>query len=280
MKFGVTIFPTDYSISPVELARAAEERGFESLWFPDHTHVPVSRRTPYPGGGDLPKEYHDTLDPFVALGAAAAVTERLRLGTAIALMVERDPIVLAKEGATIDQISGGRFMLGIGGGWNIEEMENHGTDAARRWKLLRERTEAVKAIWTESKAEYHGEFVDFDPIYQWPKPVQKPHPPVLVGGGGPGTLKRVVRYGDGWMPIASVPREAFLAQLAELRQLAEQRGRGPLPVSAWGARAQPEVIEQFAEAGVERCIFLLPPAGAEEVLPLLDERAKLVQQFP
>ena len=176
MKFGAFIFPTDYSIDPAELAREVEARGFESLWFPEHTHIPVSRRTPYPGGAELPEEYSHSLDPFVALGAAAAVTERLKLGTGITLVIERDPITLAKEVATLDHISNGRVLFGVGGGWNREEMANHGTDPSRRWKLLRERIEAMKAIWTQDEAEYHGEFVDFDPIWSWPKPVQRPPP--------------------------------------------------------------------------------------------------------
>ena len=201
MKFGAFMFPTDYSIGPVELAREVEARGFESLWFPEHTHIPTNRESPYPGGGELPQEYSHTLDPFVALGAAAAVTERIKLGTGISLVVERDPIVLAKEVATLDQISNGRVLLGIGGGWNREEMSNHGTDPTHRWKLMRERIEAMKAIWTQDEAEYHGEFVDFDPIWSWPKPVQRPHPPIILGNAGAGAVRRVVRYADEWMPI-------------------------------------------------------------------------------
>ena len=189
MKFGVTMFPTDYAIGPAELAGAVEEHGFESLFFPEHTHIPTSRRTPWPGGAELPREYSRTLDPFVALSAAATATERLRIGTGICLVVERDPITLAQEVASLDFISGGRFLFGIGGGWNLEEMENHGTDPAQRWKLLRERVLAMKAIWAEDEAEFHGRFVNFDPIWSWPKPVQEPHPPILVGGSGPHTFQ-------------------------------------------------------------------------------------------
>ncbi|MFB3053621.1 MAG: LLM class F420-dependent oxidoreductase, partial [Dehalococcoidia bacterium] len=220
MKFGVTMFPTDYSISPAELAGAVEERGFESLFFPEHTHIPASRRTPWPGGADLPREYSHTLDPFVALSAAATATERLRIGTGICLVVERDPITLAQEVASLDFISGGRFLFGIGGGWTLEEMENHGADPARRWKLLRERVLAMKAIWAEDEAEFHGRFVNFDPIWSWPKPVQKPHPPILVGGSGPHTFQRVVEYGDAWMPIAGRDETPLSERIAELNRLA------------------------------------------------------------
>src|ERR671936_1276605 len=184
MRFGVAMFPTDYSMEPAELARMAEERGFESLFFPEHTHIPASRRTPYPPGGELPDEYSHTLDPFVALTAAAAATERLRIGTGICLVVERDPIVTAKEVASLDRLSGGRFLFGVGAGWNREEMANHGTDPRRRHELMRERVEAMKAIWTEDEASYHGRYVDFDRIWAWPKPLQRPHPPVIVGGNG------------------------------------------------------------------------------------------------
>src|SRR5919206_2840703 len=184
MKFGVTMFTTRYSIGPAELARAVEERGFESLFVPEHTHIPVSRRSPWPGGADLPDEYRETLDPFLALTAAAAATERLLLGTGICLVVERDPITTAKEVATLDHLSGGRFLFGVGAGWNAEEMQNHGTDPSTRFGLMRERVEAMKAIWTQDEAAYHGKHVDFDAMWSWPKPAQKPHPPILVGGRG------------------------------------------------------------------------------------------------
>ncbi len=278
MKFGAFIFPTDYSIGPVELGRACEERGFESIFFPEHTHIPASRRTPYPLADELPKQYSHSLDPFVALGAVAAVTERLKLGTGVSLVVERDPIVLAKEVATLDLLSGGRVILGVGAGWNHEEMENHGTDPSRRFKLVRERIEAMKRIWTEDEAEYHGEFVDFDPIWQWPKPVQKPHPPVLLGMNPRNALRRVARYGDGWMPNVINP-ERFGERIAELNRLAEEYGRGPLPVTMFGAAPNEEAVERFAALGVERCIFGLPDAPADEVLPLLDGQAKLIEQF-
>ena len=281
MKFGVTIFPTDYSIGPAELARAVEERGFESLFFPEHTHIPTSRRTPWPGGAELPREYSHTLDPFVALSAAAAATERLRIGTGVCLVIERDPVTLAKEVASLDFISGGRFLFGIGGGWNEEEMENHGTDPDQRWKLLRERVLAMKAIWTEDEAEFHGRFVNFDPVWSWPKPAQKPHPPIMVGGNGPHTLRRVVEYGDAWMPIPiPVPGQPPLSErIAELKGLAAEAGRADIPVSLYGVPARPEVIGHYAEIGVERCVFFLPPAPAEQVLPLLDRNAELARSF-
>src|ERR687895_533130 len=209
MNFGVTMFPTRYSVGPAELARAVEERGFESLFFPEHTHIPTSRRSPWPGGADLPNEYRETFAPFLALPAAAAVTERLLLGTGICLVVERDPITTAKEVATLDLLSGGRFVFGVGGGWNREEMENHGTDPKTRFRKLREQILALKEIWTKDAAAFHGEFVRFDPIWSWPKPVQKPHPPVLLGGETVHTLRRVVEIGDGWFPRARSAERLF-----------------------------------------------------------------------
>jgi probable F420-dependent oxidoreductase len=199
--FGVSMFPTDYAIQPVELAVAAEQRGFESLFFPEHTHIPTSRRTPYPGGGELPKEYSHTHDPFVALGAAAAATKRIKLAPGVCLVVERDPIVLAKEVASLDMISNGRVIFGIGGGWNVEEMENHGVSAKGRWKLVREKVLAMRAIWTKDAAEFHGQYVKFDPIWSWPKPVQKGGPPIILGSQSARVFERVVEYCDGWMPI-------------------------------------------------------------------------------
>ena len=279
MKFGITMFPTDYAIAPGELAREVEAHGFESLFFPEHTHIPASRKSPWPGGPDLPREYSHTLDLFVALTAAATATERLLIGSGICLVIERDPITLAKEVASLDFVSGGRALLGIGAGWNLEEMENHGTDPARRWRRMRETIEAMKAIWANDEGEYHGELVDFDPIWQWPKPVQDPHPPVIIGGDGPTTLKRVARYGDGWMPIDGRQRADFGAAIAELNDLAAEAGRGPLPVSLFGAGSDPARIEAHAKAGVDRLVFVLPPAPAEVVLPKLEERARLAEQF-
>lgn len=277
MKYGVVIFPTDYAIRPDELAKAAEERGFESIFFPEHTHIPTSRRTPYPLGGELPKEYSHTLDPFVAMTMAAGATKKLKVATGICLVTQRDPIVLAKEVASLDLASKGRVIFGIGGGWNAEEMEDHGTAFKSRWKLLRERIEAMKALWTSDEASYHGEFVDFDPVWSWPKPVQKPHPPILLGSHGPHGMRRVIRYGDGWLPNAG-PGVDLPKQIAELRLLAEEAGRDPKTISITAFAAPPDrkILDQQEAAGAERAVFFLPPAGTDTVMPLLDQYAKLI----
>ncbi|HZQ34924.1 MAG TPA: LLM class F420-dependent oxidoreductase [Dehalococcoidia bacterium] len=272
MKFGVTIFPTDYAMNIVDLGRALEERGFESLFIPEHTHIPSSRESPWPGGPELPEEYRHTLDPFVALGAVAAATKTLMLGTGICLVTEHDPIVLAKEIASLDLLSGGRFLFGIGAGWNFEEMRNHGSDPAHRWGIVRERIRAMQRIWTQDEAEFHGKYVNFDPIWSWPKPAQQPHPPILIGGNSAGTFKRVLDYGDEWLPIMGrgAPIEE---QIAELQRQAKERGRGPIPITVFGVRPDAEMIERLAAAGVTRCLFGLPPAGEEKILPLLDRFA-------
>ena len=276
MKYGVVMFPTDYSIDPVSLGKAVEERGFDSLFFPEHTHIPTSRRTPWPGGAPLPKEYSHTYDPFLALTAVAMVTKKLLLGTGICLVMERDPIVLAKEIASLDLLSGGRFLFGVGGGWNEEEMEDHGTDPKRRFKVMRERIEAMKEIWTKDEAEYHGEFVNFDPLWSWPKPVQKPHPPVYIGGNGEHTLRRVIQYGDAWMPIPG--RGANIGErMKELQEMAAAAGRGPIPVTVYGTMARDEVVGHYHEIGVDRCIFWLPSAPADEVMPALDRYVSLME---
>ena len=274
MKFGVSIFMTDYALYPDVLAKEAEARGFESLWFPEHTHIPASRKSPYPGGGELPPQYYHSLDPFVALTAAATVTEKIKLGTGIALVIERDPITLAKEVASIDYVSNGRFLFGIGGGWNREEMENHGTDPTRRWKLLRERIEAMVEIWTKDEAEYHGEFVDFDPIWSWPKPVQKPYPPIMLGNAGPGAISRAVRFADEWMPIGA--RLDLADRINELNSKAQEAGREPIPVTNWGTAPNREAIDELADIGVGRAIFGLPSAKEDEVIPLLDKYAEVI----
>lgn len=279
MKFGLSMFPTDYAIPVTELGRAAEDLGFESLFFPEHTHIPTSRISPWPGGPNLPREYSHTLDPFVAMAAVAAVTTTLKVGPGICLVVERDPITLAKEVASVDHLSGGRVLFGIGGGWNLEEMENHGTKPTLRWKVMRERVLAMKEIWTKDEAEFHGRHVNFDPIWSWPKPVQAPHPPVIVGGDGPRTLERVVEYGDGWMPIASRGGERLPARMAELRAMAAAAGRGPIPVTLFGAAPRPELIEQWAELGVERVLFPLPAAPAGENLPRLQQWAEVARRY-
>jgi probable F420-dependent oxidoreductase len=276
LQFGVTLFPTDTSISTKELARAAEERGFESVWFPEHSHIPASRETPFPGGGELPKMYYDVMEPFIALAAAAAVTSRIRLGTGVCLVVQRDPIQTAKDVATLDRVSDGRFLFGIGGGWNREEMRNHGTDPDTRFALMRERVLAMKEIWTRSKASYQGRFVRFEPIMTWPKPVQKPHPPVHVGGGWPHAARRAIAYGDGWMPIHGFGNLA--GKLPEFRKRAQDAGRDPatLELTIFGLGPQPETIDLYREAGAQRVIFGLPPAPRDEVLPLLDRYQALM----
>jgi probable F420-dependent oxidoreductase len=276
MKFGIAIFPTDYAISMAELGPAVEERGFESLWVAEHSHIPTSRATLFAGGGELPKQYWHTLDPFIALTAAAAATKTLLVATGVCLVIERDTIQTAKSVASLDHVSGGRFLFGIGGGWNREEMANHGTAFETRWRLLREQIEAMKAIWTEDEAEYHGELVSFDPIWCWPKPVQKPHPPVLLGGNGPRTLQRVVRYADGWMPN----RGDWLDRLPELRQMTEDAGRAPIPVTTYGGfRDQSRDVERLRDAGIERVIWYLPADGRDAALRRLDEVIELVRPF-
>ncbi len=277
MKYGLTIFPTDASIAPAELAREAEGRGFESLWFPEHSHIPARRESPWPGGPELPKMYYDVMEPFVALASAAAVTKTIKLATGICLVVQRDPIQLAKNVATLDRVSNGRFLFGVGAGWNAEEMRNHGTDFSKRTSVMRERVLAMKEIWTKSKPEFHGKHVDFDPIMTWPKPVQKPHPPIHVGGGFPGGAKRAVEYGDGWMPIFG--RDSIVARLPELRGMLEAAGRDPakFEVSIFAMGSQRAEVEKARDAGVTRVIFGLPPEPAEKLLPLLDRHAELAR---
>jgi probable F420-dependent oxidoreductase len=274
MKFGAAIFPTDYAISMTELAPAVEQAGFESLWVAEHSHIPASRQTAWPGGAELPKQYWHTLDPFVALTAAAVVTTRLRIGTGICLVIQHDPIDTAKQVASLDHISQGRFLFGIGGGWNREEIADHGTEFGSRWKLLRERIEAMKQIWTQDEAQYHGEMVDFGPMWSWPKPVQKPHPPIILGGNGPNTLKRVVRYADGWMPN----RGDIVALIPQLQELASQAGRGQIPVTAY-PKADPAEIERLQSAGVERCIYYLPADGRDAALGKLTELEELTRPY-
>ncbi|MCB0876657.1 MAG: LLM class F420-dependent oxidoreductase, partial [Solirubrobacterales bacterium] len=251
MRFGLSIFPTAETIQPAPLARLAERNGFESVWFPEHTHIPVSRDTPYPGGGDLPAEYSRIYDPFVALTAAAAATERLLVGTGICLIVERDPITTAKEVATIDRVSEGRFLFGVGAGWNREEMVNHGTDPRTRFSLMRERLEAMKAIWTEDEAAFHGRHVDFDPIWSWPKPVQEPHPPILVGGNSDGALDRAVALADGWIPNPETRLSELPGKVAELQDRAAAAGRDPLSVTFYAVKPEAEALRRYADAGVD-----------------------------
>jgi len=274
MKFGVAIFPTDYGISMAELAPAAEQLRFESLWVAEHSHIPAGRESRWPGGAELPKQYWHTLDPFVALTVAAAASKVLLIGTGICLVTQRDPIHTAKQVASLDHISNGRFLFGVGAGWNREEMSDHGTEFSSRWKLMRERVEAMKAIWTQETPEYHGDMVSFQPMWSWPKPVQKPHPPVILGGSGPRILERVVRYGDGWMPN----RGELAARITELREMAAAAGRGHIPVSCYPKRAA-EDVERMEAAGVERCIFYVSPDGRDPALADLETIGRLIEPY-
>ena len=277
MHYGIVMFSTHYAIRPDELARAVETRGFESLWIPEHTHIPASRRSPWPGGPNLPQEYWHSYDPFVALTMAAGATTKLRLGTGICLVIERDPIILAKEVASLDHLSRGRFLFGIGGGWNAEEMEDHGTAFKTRFRRLREQVLAMKEIWTKDEAEYHGQFVNFDKMWSFPKPAQRPHPPILMGGDGPTTFDRVLEYADGWMPVAGRMGPTLVEKIATLQRRAKEAGRGPIPVTAFMVKPDRAVLDPVEAAGVERAIFGIPSETADKVLPLLDSYAKLIR---
>ena len=279
MDLGLAHFATDYGMQPADIGRRAEELGFESLFFPEHTHIPVSRDTPYAGGGELPREYRHIVDPFVGLAAASAVTERLKVGTGVCLIIERDPIVTAKEVATLDHLSGGRFLFGVGAGWNIEEMRNHGTDPDTRFRRMRESVEAMKAIWTGEEAEYHGRIIDFGPIWSWPKPVQKPHPPVLVGGLGEKVYDRVVAYGDEWIPNRVKSPEELGERIAELQRRAEAAGRGHIPVTVFGAKAELRLLERLKAAGVTRSLFYLRAGETGEVERHLEELGKVAAEW-
>lgn len=274
--FGVSIFPTDKTMQPVELARAVEERGFDSLFFPEHTHIPAARQTPFPAGGDLPEHYWRSHDPFVALGAAAAVTSRIKLGTGICLVIERDPIQLAKECASLDVISDGRFIFGIGAGWNREEMENHGADYKQRWKIVREKILAMKTIWTEEEPEFHGEFIDFDPIWSWPKPVQAGGPPIWMGANSKWTFDRVAEYCDGWMPIGGPGSGG----IANMKAAAENCGRdfSEITLALFGAPNEAEQLEGRIGQGFTELVFGLPQGNRDEVLGALDQYAALVEK--
>ena len=279
LKFGVSMFFTDYSMKPGDLGQALEARGFESVWAPEHSHIPLSRKSPFPGGGDLPKKYYDTMDPFVTLTAAAMATKTLKVGTGVCLVQQRDPIQTAKLVSSIDQVSGGRFLFGIGNGWNQDEMENHGTDFKTRHKRARENVEAMKEIWTKSKPEYHGEFVNFDPMMTWPKPVQKPHPPVIVGGAFPYSARRAIRYGDGWIPQASRGGYQEIAEMfPEFRKMCADAGRDPasIAISIWFPKRDPDLMKRYIDLGVERVVFNLESEPAEKILPELDAIGSLM----
>jgi probable F420-dependent oxidoreductase len=273
VKFGIATFITDQGIRPAPLGRALEERLFDSLFIAEHSHVPVDRQSPYPGGGELPQIYYRTLDPFVALSAIAAVTERLLLATGIALIPQRDPIMTAKEVASLDLVSDGRAVFGVGVGWNREEMRNHGADPTTRGRLTDERLRAIRELWTTDKAEFHGEFVNFDPVFSWPKPVQQPHPPIYVGGGE-GAFPRVVQLGDAWL-ANSVPPDKLGPQIERLRSLA---GRD-VPVTVYAVPGDPERIEGYIALGVERLLFYLPTTPERETLEKLDQLAEVAARY-
>ena len=279
--FGLMMFPADFAMDPARFAAAAEARGFESIFFPEHTHIPTSRLSPWPGGDELPPEYSHTHDPFVALAMAAAVTETIQLATGIALVTERDPILMAKQAATLDRLSNGRLVLGVGAGWNREEMEHHGTVFADRWKLLRERVLAMKTIWREDEAEFHGDFVEFDPIWSWPKPARPGGPPVLVGASSKYVFDRIAEYGDGWMPIDG-RNDALLADgVRLLREACDRAGRdfAAMDLSVFGVRGNAERVEALLEMGFRRIIFTVPPESADKVVPRLDRLADLAASF-
>jgi probable F420-dependent oxidoreductase len=280
VQYGITLFLTEYTAPPDELARQVEARGFESLWFPEHTHIPAARQSVWGGGPELPREYYHSYDPFVSLTAAAVATRDLKVGTGICLVVQRHPITTAKAVATLDRISNGRFLFGIGGGWNWEEIAHHGVNFKTRWRLLRERVLAMKALWTQEKAEFHGEFVDFDESIMNPKPVQKPHPPIYMGGDGETTFDRVLEFCDGWFPLARGRVPVGLAEkVATLRRRAEEAGRDPdaLTISLFSCPPTPEAVEEATRAGVDRIIFSVTPEEPARVWQALDERAALIR---
>ncbi len=279
MQLGLTMFATDYAIAPHELAKEAEDRGFESLWLPEHTHIPASRRSPYPAGGELPPEYWHSYDPFVALSAAAAITKKIKLATGICLLIERDTITTAHAAASLDQLSGGRFIFGVGGGWNAEEMENHGTVFKTRFKKLKEQVLAVRAIWSQEEAAFHGEFVDFDAIWCHPKPVQKPGPPIVLGGMSLLSIDRVLAYGDGWLPIdGGMGPDALGPLFAEFERRREAAGREreSVSISVYGVPQNAEALDKYRTLGVTRALFRLRSEARDVVLPKLDRLAQLL----
>lgn len=256
VEIGLALFVTDRTADIRDVARTAEDAGFGSLWVPEHTHIPTSRATPYPLGGDLPEEYARTFDPFVALMAAGSVTERLRLGVGVCLIAEHDPIVLAKTVATLDVLTGGRVLLGVGAGWNREELADHGGAFSERWDVMAERVELMQQLWSADVASYDGKHVQLSPSWQWPKPVQSPLP-VLVGGSAGRSMDHAIRYGTGWMPMPS--EEKTTDRLAELRRRAEAAGRPAPSVTMYAARPDRGVIDHYGELGVERVVVLVPP---------------------
>jgi len=276
MHFGGAMAFTDSSISAMELARALEERGFESIWAPEHSHIPLTRKTPYPGG-ELPKYFHEIMDPFVVLAAASQVTRTIKFGTGVLLVQQRDTIQTAKLVASLDHVSQGRFLFGVGGGWNQDEMENHGTVYATRFKRMRETIEAMKEIWTKEKPEYHGEFVNFDPMMMGPKPVQSPHPPIHVGGAFPHGARRALRYGDGWIPVAG--REDLSDVIPKFHQMAREAGRNPesIEITLFGLGEDIDKLKRFGDMGVARVVPMFAPEKADTVLPIVDRWTKIMR---
>ncbi len=280
MDFGVNYFPTDETVPPAEFGRMVEERGFESAFVTEHTHIPVSRETPYPAGGELPREYFRIYDPFVALGTMAEATETVKLGTGICLIVEHDPISTAKRVASVDRLSGGRMLFGVGAGWNLEEMRDHGTDPKTRFGLMRERVEAMKELWSNDEASYHGKHVDFDPTFCWPKPLQEGGPPVLVAGLGPTVLDRVLAFGDAWYPNRVADNDAMIARIEELQRRGEESGRGAIPVTMQIPPRDPVILERYEKAGVTRTVhMLMGTPSRDEVETKLDQWAERMRNY-
>ena len=281
MKIGGVMFFTTASMQPAPLARAMEERGFESLWVPEHTHIPSSLKSAYPASGGLVRAYYELMDPFLALNTAATVTSKLKVGTGIALITQRDPIVTAKMVSSIDQLSGGRFLFGVGNGWNQDEIENHGTAFESRHRLARERVEAMKTIWAEEEPEYHGEFVSFGKMKQWPKPFQKPHPPIIVGGAFPYAARRAIRYGDGWIPRDDWLDRDGIEVLDKFRAMAKEAGRDPasLSISTFRVPDDLERLKRYRDLGIDRVVFSLPAEKDDKIMPILDRWAELNRQL-
>ncbi len=282
MNYGLTYFPTDVSMHPGEFAAAAETRGFESVWFAEHSHMPLGPITPGPPEGaeaGLPREYYAVADPFVALSFAAAATTTLKLGSGICLVPQRDVFQTAKQVASLDLYSQGRFLFGIGGGWNQPELENHGIPHRDRFVIMREKVEAMIQLWTEKQAEYHGKFVDFSPCHAWPKPVQSPYPPIHVGGMGPAAIRRAVRYGDGWIPLMGTGESDPLALIPHLRSALEEAGRDVerFEITIYFCPAEREVVRRCEELGVTRVLFGAPSVSADVLLPALDQLAEFIE---
>jgi probable F420-dependent oxidoreductase len=279
MELGITIAPMRFPVDLVAAGRLAEEIGFDSFWVPEHTHFPVDRRTPWPGGGEQERQWQYYPNPFVALAGVAGVTKRIKLGTCISLVIQHDPIVQAKEVASLDHLSGGRFLFGIGGGWHREEMANHGTEPRLRWRVLRERIAAMKAIWTTDEAEYHGQLVDFDPLWSWPKPVQKPHPPILMGGDGPKAIEGLLEYCDGWMPRPTGFEPALPERMAEVARRAAELGRSPIPSTIFGAALDPRELERYEQLGAACALFRVAPHNYDLVATTLENTMKVVREY-